>query len=68
MFVNIPTKVEVEAINPIFAGDMPRLSAKRGRVGDLDMVELSIAKKPAIERAINDLLTLELKTLISPSL
>jgi len=55
--------VDIEAMNPISAVCMPKLSAKSGRVGDLDIVELSMAKKPAIERAVNNLLDLELKSL-----
>jgi len=44
IFVNIPTIVEDAAINPISLIGIPRLEAYRGRVGDLDIVELRIAK------------------------
>ena len=38
-------------MSPISASLNPRLWAKRGKVGDFDMVELRIAKKPERDSA-----------------
>ena len=53
--VRIPTTVEAAAIKPISSGLALRNLAKRERVGDLDMVELKIAKAPKAQRTANSL-------------
>ena len=45
--------VDAAAITPISPGPAPKYSAKRGSVGDLDAVELSIATKPAMESNVS---------------
>ena len=53
--VKIPTTVDAAAMRPISAGLALRNLAKRDRVGDLDMVELKMAKAPKAQRTRNSL-------------
>ena len=53
----IPGIVDAEATKPVQSVGVPRLSEKGFRTGDLDIVELRIAKKP-IKQSVRKMLSL----------
>ncbi len=55
ILTTIPVIVDAAAIIPISPGSAPKYSANRGKVGDFEAVELSIATRPAIDSSVRTL-------------
>jgi hypothetical protein len=49
MLARMPVKAETDATIPTPAGSAPRCDAKKGSTGLFEMVELKMAKSPALQ-------------------
>jgi hypothetical protein len=53
MLITTPVKADTDAINPTPDGPAPKCAAKIGSTGLFDIVELNMAKSPALHNNIN---------------